>query len=486
MIHFYLEDDNLMRNKNNKTGIVALQAGMWYVVSSIMVKMISIITTPLFTRMLSTNEYGEVATFSSWYTMFFIIYGLNLTVSIGRAKIDYPNKLDEYIGSMQLLSLCVSLFISAIIMLFIKPISIFFALTTIETIILLLYLLSAPVISFWQNGYRYKFKYKQNIIIAWYTAITTVVMSLLLIKFGSDNKALMRMIGIALPSIILSMYFWVKTIRSKCAKINFEYWKYGLSISLPMILHAISMSILAQSDRIVISKFCGATPVAFYSLVRNYALLLFVVTDAINQAWQPWFHDQFHIGNIQDIKTNTKLLVVLTCYFGLGCVAIGPEAIHILGGKQYADAVLCLPPMVLGVICQCIYTHYINIEIHIKKTKYASQGTMIAAGLNIILNIIFVPIYGYIAAAYTTFASYCVLLILHCFITRKKLNIRLYDDFFMFSAMGATAIISFVILAVYNNSSIRYSLIILGFLSFVLVYRKYVFEIIRKIKKQHK
>ena len=474
---------------SSKTKNTALQAGMWYVISSIMVKMVSVVTTPFFTRLLSTDEYGRVATFSSWYAMFTILYTLNLTVSIGRAKLDYSDKLDQYIGSLQILSLCVSSVITAIILVFIQPISKFFELSVLETVLLCLYLMAAPVITFWQSGYRYKYLYKQNIAIAWYTVIGTVALSFALIKFGSADKGLMRMIGISLPSIILAIYFWIKTIKNRNASINITYWKYGLLISLPMVLHAISMNILSQSDRLVISKFCGATPVAFYSLVRNYALLLFVVTDAMNQAWQPWFHDNYYAKNYYEVRKNTKLIVILTCYIGLACIAIGPEAILILGGKQYMEAIKCLPSMVLGVVCQCIYTHYINIEIHLKKTKYASQGTVIAAILNIVLNIIFIPPFGYEAAAYTTFVSYCVLLILHYYITRYKLKVKIYDDRFMFIAMFITTIVSIIISLTYDSIIMRYGLIIIGLISFLIIFRNYLMlikDIIMKFLKGRK
>ena len=79
------------------------KARLWYVISSIMVKAISIITTPIFTRMLSTSEYGTVSTFTSWSGLLLTFFTLNLTYSIGRAKLDYPDKLDDYVGSMQLL-----------------------------------------------------------------------------------------------------------------------------------------------------------------------------------------------------------------------------------------------------------------------------------------------------------------------------------------------------------------------------------------------
>lgn len=470
-----------------ESGNIAFKAGVWYIISSILVKMISIITTPIFTRMLSTDEYGTVATFSSWYSMFLVIYGLNLWTSIGRAKIDFPDKLDEYIGSVQLLSLLFSLIISGVICVFITPLSAFFDLSRFGTILLLLYLIASPTINFMQSGFRYKYKYKENIFLAWYIAVSTVLLSLLLIFGVAGNRAELRMIGLVVPSVAAFLFFTVKSLKHGYLKVKFGYWKYGLSISLPMILHSISLNILGQSDRVVISKFCGPTPVAYYSLVRNFALLILVVTDAMNQAWQPWFHDSYHAGKTEGIKKNAKQLVLFVCYIGLACIAVGPEVIYILGGEQYAQAVGCLPPMVLGVVCQCVYTHYINIELHHKKTKYASFGTVVAAALNLVLNLIFVPIFGYVAAAYTTFVSYYVLLILHCFITRRKLNVHLYDDRFMITSMLVTAIVALFVSATYEHVLLRCFVILIGFVSFLWIFRSYISTYIQgvqgKIKK---
>ena len=77
------------------TESVALKAGAWYVISSISVKAVSIITTPIFTRLMTTKEYGYVATFTTWYSLLSVFCTLNLSYSIGRAKLDFPDKLDK-------------------------------------------------------------------------------------------------------------------------------------------------------------------------------------------------------------------------------------------------------------------------------------------------------------------------------------------------------------------------------------------------------
>ena len=279
------------RNDSPQSGNLALKSGAWYVASSIMVKAVSIITTPIFTRLLSKMEYGAVATFTSWYSLLAVFCTLNLTYSIGRAKLDMRGDLGNYIGSMQLLSGLVSFAILAVSVIFINPVSSFLELSKSATILLVVYLFFGSSISFYQNGFRYRYKYKQNIAVAWYTALATVFFSLLFVLSHDTNRDEWRMLGITLPTVLLSSSFWIHAIRHKRLVYNKEYWRYGLALSLPLILHTLSLNLLSQSDRIFISKICGTEDTALYSLVYNYSLLLSIVMNAIADGWLPWFHD---------------------------------------------------------------------------------------------------------------------------------------------------------------------------------------------------
>lgn len=469
--------------QNNNVGKIAFNAGLWYVISNIIVKTITIITTPLFTRLISTEEYGTVQTFISWETLFLPIFTLNLTYSIGRAKLDYPDKLDSYIGSMQLLSAVVSSGLVLLAILFIVPISRMLELSTFETLLLAIYLFFIPAIQMYQNGYKFRYQYKQNIFIAWYTAITTTTLAIALILTSSANKADMRIIGLVVPTVILSLFYWIKSIKDKLLQYNKEFWIYGLKLSLPLVAHIISLQILSQSDRIIITKMCGKSYTGIYSLAYTYGVLLCVFTTAISEAWLPWFHDSYYDKNFIAIKKNVNPLVILGCYICLACIAFAPEAIHILGGTEYYESIPCVAPVALGVICQYIYTHYVNIEMHLKKTIYVPFATAFVALLNIFLNLFFIPKYGFVAAAYTTLISYIVLMIIHFFITKRILRVSLYSDAFMFGALIVTGIVALIIVKTYNYTLVRYILISLGFFSCLFYYKDYIKNWYINIKK---
>ncbi len=421
------------------------------------------------------------ATFTSWCALLLPLCTINLTFSIGRAKLDFPENLDNYIGSMQLLSALVTAVLAAVCFAFLKPLSALLRLDAAVIIWIILYLFFTPAINFMQNGYRYRYQYRQNIAIAWYTGISTVLLSLVLMLTTAEDRALLRIIGIVVPNCLLSLYFWMRSISRGNLRVNLEYWRYGLRLSAPLVLHTISLNILSQSDRVFIQAIHGDAATAVYSVAYNYGLALSVVTNAIADGWLPWFHDHYFDGDFETIRRNMKKIVILGCYVGLACIALAPEAIRILGGPGYEEGVKCVLPIVLGIVCQYIYTHYVNIELHLKKTQYVSMGTIVAALVNVGLNSYFIPRCGFVAAAYTTLASYFILMIGHFLITRILLKVKLYQDGFMFLAMIATFGVGVLLAQTYPLTALRMGLILAGLISFVILYRQYAAAFIRKI-----
>lgn len=465
---------------------IALKAGVWYVFSIVMVKAVSIITTPIFTRLMTTGEYGVISTFTSWYNLLLTFCTMNLTYSIGRAKIDYPEKLDKYIGSMQLLSSAVTTIFVVGCLLFIDPLSTLMGLDKTKLFLLLTYLFFTPVINFVQTGYRFRYKYKENIGIAAFISLGSVIVSLILMLSFEGDMDTLRIIGMVLPTVVLSVLFWIISIKGGNVIYDKKFWKYGLRLSTPLILHTISITALSQTDRILIANICGSSEAGLYSLASNYTVLLSIVTNAFAEGWLPWFHDTYHLGKYEEIRKNVKDIVILCCFVGLGCVSIGPEAVMLLGGENYRDAIQCIPPLVLAVVCRFIYTQYVNIEMHMKKTVFVSVGTIFAAVLNILLNVAFIPIYGYKAACYTTLASYIALMMIHYFITRIVLKIKLYNEKFMFGSFLITCAVTILVALTYDYLLIRICLILCGLAVFIYIFRQYGIETIRMIKGNKK
>ena len=472
-------------NKPNKGIENAFKAGVWYSISAIIAKSISIITTPFFTRMMSTSDYGIAATFSSWYSILLIICTVNLSYSHSRAKIDFPGHFEEYVGSTHTLSYLVTSVLFLLSVIFIGPISNLLDMNNALVIILFFYLYSGGTVLLRQSENRYKYDYKKNILITLFIAFGTAAFTFLFLFTLNHEKYYAKILGFVVPSVLLGIIIIVKKLRTHTINFNREYWKYGLRISAPLVLHTISLNILTQSDRIVINKFCGSDDAGIYSLVYQYAMLVNIVLLAINESWNPWFHDTYHEGASKYELINKNIIPVnaLVGYVCIGCIAIGPEAVLVLGSEKYLAGVYCIIPIVLGLMAQFLFSHYIILEVHHKRTEFTSIGTVVAAVLNIALNLIFVPMFGFVAAACTTLASYLVLYLIHLYIVRRKLNIQLYNDWRIFSWFLIVAVASVAFNFLYNMIIPRYLLMIGITVVMLLIFRKELLAIIEERKR---
>ena len=87
-------------DKYNSMG-TALKAGVWFTVCNFLQKAICMITMPIFTRLLPTEDYGLFTIYQSWYSIVFIFATLNLTGAVvNNGMIKYPDKRAEFISSL--------------------------------------------------------------------------------------------------------------------------------------------------------------------------------------------------------------------------------------------------------------------------------------------------------------------------------------------------------------------------------------------------
>lgn len=455
---------------------------IWYVFSNVFVRGISVISTPVFSRLMSKYEYGQFSTFISWESIITILVTLNLYTSIARAKYDFDERMDEYISSILLFSNIVTLFSYCLIEL---NQSLFVDLLSMDIIyirMLFIYLIFMPAFTYLQIKHRAYRKYKFFVFFAISSAIMRTAVSILLV-LTLDNKLLGRLCGYLIPITMFNMILWF-IIVTKGKKLSWTCVKYACGISIPMIPHSLSGSVLGNSDRIMITSFCGNEATALYSIAYSTSMLANLLWTSMNQAWVPWLYDHLHDKNKEAILKKSKMyLGIFTCLI-IGVLLVAPEIILVLGGKRYYSARFVMPPVIVGCAFQFIYGMYVNIEIFSKKTYTISVGTMVAALLNLFLNWLFIPQYGYIAAAYTTMVGYGALLLFHYCIVRIK--IKEYSDIYekKFIALITLLIIvcGGVSLILYQYNIIRYLLILLYgvfMLTGLYKYRNYIKSILK-------
>ncbi len=468
-----------------------LKSGIWYTISSISIRAVAIVTTPIYTSMLSTNDYGIANTFNSWIEIFNIFTCLCIVYSIGRAKIDFKDKFDEYMSCLQGLSSSFAFIVLIFAILFRDKLSAWIQYEVPLVIVLFAYLVISPSVEYMQQKCRYEYKYKENIIISIISCVGTIVFSVVLMLLFNDKRYFGKIIGTILTTFLMGIYFYVVTLKKGRKFYNKEYWIYALKFGIPMIPHALALVVLAQIDRIMIKDIVGDSQTGLYTFGYSFATLLMIFTNAVGQAWLPWFNDELHAGHIESIRKYQKKLVLLGIFLTMGFITVAPEALMVLSpnSPDYWQAKWVVVPVALGALCQYFYTNYVNIELFYKKTPLIAASSILAAIVNFVLNMIFIPMYGYIAAAYTTLASYMFLMLFHYIATRFIIQKRIYGNMYMFIALTITIGLGVGMLYFYNNGAkyiagrYIYAVVILGI--FAIINRSDIILLYDYIKKRY-
>ncbi|MBQ6318349.1 MAG: polysaccharide biosynthesis protein [Lachnospiraceae bacterium] len=477
-------------NDDKEKGSKVVKSSIWYTIANVSIRAVAIITTPIYTGMLTTADYGRANTFNSWIDVFNVFACLCVVYSIGRAKLDFPDRFDEYMSSLQGLSSSFGFILLVLAFIFRESLSGWIHYEVPLAVGLFAYLCVAPSVEYMMQKCRYEYRYKENILISVITCVGQVALSILLMLLFNDRRYIGKILGVMLPTAIMGIVFYIRFIVKGKVFYNREYWTYALKIGLPMIPHALALILLAQMDRIMIKGICGDGDAGLYIFGYSFATLLMIFTNAIGQAYLPWFNETLFDGERDRIRQIQKKLVLLGCFLSFGFIAVSPEALMLLSisNNSYWIAKYVVPPIVLGTLAQYFYTNYVNVEIFCKKTSIIAMGSCLAALINYILNYAFIPRFGYIAAAYTTFASYIVLMLMHYIMVRFVLKEQVYDDLYMFAAMIIMTLIGILYLLLYGDGigmiMLRYAVTILTVAIFAIAKRRDIITLINYVKKR--
>lgn len=466
------------------SGKVILKSGLWYTVTNVMCKGIGFFTVPIIVRILGKTDYGLYSNYTNWLGTLSIIISISLSASLISAKYDYEDKFDKYISSMVILELISSIFWTVVILIFKNQISSFTKVDDVFLGIMCINIFFIAVVDIFQHRAIFLFAYKESAITSVLLSVSIAIL-LIILSLSFNNSLLGTIMGYCIPYIIIGIFLLVYLVY-KGKGIMIDAWKYALKVCIPYIPHLLSLTLLNSLDKMMITRIRGSEENALYSVAYNCGIIITIIGSSVNSAFSPWLGERLHNQKLDEIKRVSKYYVGGFALFTILVMLIGPELIFIMGGKEYSEAVFAIIPVMLGCLMQFIYTLYVDVEQYEKKTKGMAVASVIAAVSNYILNAVFIPRYGYIAAAYTTFISYVVLLILHILLVWKIGFIKIYSQWFIFLSIVLSIFLSAGIIILYKFNGLRIIIITLIAVSLLFllikkrsIVRRYVYELIR-------
>lgn len=469
---------------------IQAKASIWFVVCSLLQKGISFITVPLFTRLMTTEQYGTYSVYLSWLQILTIVTSLYLYYGVfNNAMVKYENDRDRYISSMQGLTVFLDICVFCIFILFRRQWSEILGLSPVIIALMFVEMLVTPSLSFWSGKQRFEYQYKKLVSVTLIKSVANPVLGLLAVKCFTD-KSLARIASIVVVEVLVCLPIMIKQFHKGRCFFDRTYWKFALGMAIPLLPHYLSGTVLSQGDRVMIDKFVGKSEVAFYSVAYSIGMLVQIFTNAINNSFIPWVYQKIKAKDYKGIQKTVNMLLILIAVISVGIMMCSPELILIFGSEKYKSAVYVIPPVAASVFFIFLYNILAIPQFYFERTKFLMLSSITAAITNIALNYVFIPIYGYVAAGYTTLACYVLYSVGHFFVSKRVTSHyipgeKLYDSKFI-CVIG----ILMIVVGVFSNLLfefwyIRYGMLIIC-LFVVMVKRDKLIMMLRTMRSSKK
>lgn len=465
------------------------KATLWFLLCSIIQKCISVLSTPIFTRLLSEEQYGQYSLYLSWIQIITIFTVLKLDCGVfnkGMSKYDDRETFTATMQSIVVVLNSIGLIIYLIFRNFINSIT---ELSTLEMVCIFIQIYFQSAIAFWSIKERYNYRYKSVVF-------ATILMSILNIGLGiilvliSDEKGFARIVSCVVAYVCVGTCIFFVNYRKARKMFDVEQAKYSLKFNLPLIPHYLSTYILEQSDRIMIQKLVGFAATGLYSVAYSAGMVLKLVTESFNNAFIPWQYQMLQKGKYKEIdETISKLMYIITAILVL-FMFFAPECMRILASPEYYEAVYVIPPVAGSILFLFIYGMYGNAEFFYEENKFIFIISLLGAIVNIGTNYIFIKIFGYVAAGYTTFVCYMIFSYGHLIFVNHVSTNRTGEK--IFSAKPLNVCTTILICAcvgasiLYNKRiSIRYIILAIFGIA-IFIKRKTIIDVFKNINKARK
>ncbi|MBQ6376236.1 MAG: polysaccharide biosynthesis protein [Lachnospiraceae bacterium] len=469
---------------------VQVRASFWFLICSFLQKGISTISTPIFTRLLTTAEYGQYNVFDSWLKIVTIFVSLHLYSGVyvqGLVKNSEHRK--EYSSSLQGLTLTLTAGWTVIYLLFRDFWNARFRLTTVQMLAMLVMIWATAAFNFWANEQRVEYRYVRLVTATLIVSIAKPTVGILFV-LRAEDKVTARILGLMLVELIGYTGFFIVQMWRGRVFYSGKFWKHALLFNLPLIPHYLSQTVLNSADRIMIKDMVGPSEAGIYALAYQISLIMMLFNTALSQTMSPWIYQKIKDRRAEDISRVAYLAMGMIAFVNLGVIAIAPEAVAIFAPKTYHEAIWVIPPVTMSVLYLFSYDIFAKFEFYYEKTKFIMLASSFGAILNVVLNYIFIKIYGYYAAGYTTLFCYIIYAFAHYFFMRKICReemggVYVYDSRILLFIYGIFMGAGFLLMMTYNHPAVRYGIIAVTFAA-LIIKRKAVAGLVKQMASLRK
>ena len=468
----------------------AARSTVWFTVCNFIVAGVSFLSAPIFTRFISPQQYGLLTLFITFEQLMLILATWELTSSAyQRGLFKFQGQWHHFTLSTILLSNGITLAFFALLFFFFEPVSSFTGMSSTTLLVVMTMMLVQPAYQAWVVRQRTNYNYRAVVPLSIAICVLNVVLPLLAVVYIDAtaavkfNTSMLVTAGVSLAFYVASILKGIPSYGQTTLK---THWRFLITYQAPLILHSLSYIVLGQSDRVMIGKMVGETQAAFYGVAYTMGMAAYILQNSLQIALTPWRYQKLQDGNYPIIRSSTNALLLLLGGGILLFIAVAPELMQLLFTPDYQEALWCIPPVAASFFFMFLFSIFVNVETYFEKTIYIMYASVGVALLNIVLNLLLIPIWGYIVCAYTTLLSYILFAVVHYHFMRRICRSNL-PGVSLFS-MSAIVSISLLVLLLtvlltlaYPYWYLRYALILLMCLV-AWAYRRHIAQIVAIVR----
>jgi len=399
-----------------------------YLPAQIAPAIVGFISIPIITRLFPPHDYGNYAIAMATVMVLITLLGwLPMAIIRFYPAYERDKKLDLFYGNILRLAFISILVITFIFIIFIFSIKTYVSPKLYFFMLVGIFVFIATSIF---DVFQYFLMSKRQV--GWYSGFT-IWKSAMGFGFGIALIFLFKL-GIEglLWGIVLSIFFVIPLLwRKAIGDISIIYSKLKISLvkdlakySFPLVIGNLAAWILSLSDRYILEFFRGSQEVGIYSASYNISeKSIMLLTTLFMLASGPI---SIHIWEKEGKEKSAEFINKVTRYYLIACIpaiiglsVLSKPILNIMTGEQYFEGYKIVPFVTLGILFLGLQQRFQAGFIFYKKTGYITFTIVTSGLLNLFLNFLFIPRYGYFAAAITTLISYAFLFVVVIFVSRR-------------------------------------------------------------------
>lgn len=416
-------------NRTDSDFIELLSHAKNYVSADVVAKGLVFLSIPVLTRLLTTEDYGVLGVFTSITSILIIIFGLGVRGSVTRYYYEGNHDFEKFLGTNISLLLAFGLFLLSGLYIVKDTLSSFFETSPILFFYACLVAFFSMMFEIYQSFLQASKRSKEYSILSMIKSFSTISLTIIIILIMEEEKYLGQVFAQLLVIFFISFYSLFRLIRISNFHLGKKHIIYSLIFGIPVVFHLISQTILTSFDQIIINQLVGEKETGLYSFAYQIGFIQSIISMGVLKSWTPIFYEKKKSGKSLDIENLAKKYSIIVYILALCLMLFSYEIIYVMSDEKFHSSQDIVPIVVLSYVFFFLYTLYVGYSFYHKKTYLIAIFSLVTGFINIYLNYLLIPEYGFKAAAYTTLISYLALFALHFinvkFIIRESQIIRL-------------------------------------------------------------